>query len=320
MRTILALVAALLLLAASAAAQEQPVQVRSEVDRATMAIGDHILFTLIVDLAPGHDLMEPRVPRTIGDFEVVDTLTALQTRGQSGATRIQLRYLITAFTLGAKELPRIEVTYRGPSGQGVAATATGHRIQVESVIQPGEDTNDIKPLKPPLAVPGTMLESLQRMAPYALLAVLALALLIGAIVYLRRRRPEIVAEVDHGPARRALDELERVAGLRLPEQGRTREHYGLLDAALRRYAAERYALPAHSRTARELRRELERSKADRAQAQLLYDVLHDAESVRYQEQVIYPARAQKTMHDLIEVMRKSVIAEEYELIETGGAS
>lgn len=315
-------VAAFLLVAGAvpAAAQQGPVTVRSTVDRSSMAIGDQILLTITVDLAPGYDLLDPGVPRAVGDFEVVDTLTALQTRSSSGSTRIQLRYLVTAFDLGPKRLPVIVVGYRGPDGRpGEAQSDTEHLIQVLSVVLPGEDTSDIKPLKPPLAVPGSTLEALQRWVPAVALAIA----LVGAVILalrLRRRRPLAGMEPAPGPARRALDDLERIFERRLPEQGKTREHYELVSATLRRYATERFGVRAEARTARELRRDLEQSGVDRTQAQILFDALHDAEAVRYEEQVVYPARAQKTMRDLLDVMRRSVVAEEYELIESGATA
>lgn len=299
---------------------EGPVVVRSEVDRTTMAIGDQVLLLIVVDLAPGHDLQDPGVPRAIGDFEVVDTLSVLQTRGPSGATRIQLRYLITAFTLGEKQLPVIAVGYRASDGRtGTARTASGHVIQVQSVVLPNEDTGDIKPLKPPIPIPGSTAAFLARLVPAVAIGIAIVAAAVLAL-RLRRRGPAVSLEPTHGPARHALDELERVAELRLPELGRTREHYELVAAALRRYAAERFGVAAEARTARELRRELEHAGLGRSQAQVLYELLHDAESVRYQEQVIYPARAQKAMRDVLELMRKSVVTEEYELVESGAAS
>jgi hypothetical protein len=317
MRAVVLALAVLMALAAPAAAQEGPVTVRSAIDRAQITIGDQIVLTIVVDLAPGYDLIDPGVPRQIGDFEVVDTLTVLQTRNPAGGTRVQLRFLVTSFELGPKVLPIIAVGYRGPDGQpGEARTSSQLLIEVLSVIRPGEDTSDIKPLKPPLALPGSTLAFLERWAP---VAALSIAILLAAVLALRlRRRREVVSlEPGHGPARRALDELESLVAQELAEHGRMREHYEILAATLRRYAADRFGVAADARTARELRRELERSGADRAQVQVIVDALHDAESVRYEEQVVYPARAQKTMRELLDVMRRSVAAEEYELIESG---
>jgi hypothetical protein len=317
MSVVVLALAALIALAAPAAAQEGPVTVRSAIDRAQITVGDQIVLTIVVDLAAGYDLIDPGVPRQIGDFEVVDTLTVLQTRNPAGGTRVQLRFLVTSFELGPKVLPIIAVGYRGPDGQpGEARTSSQLLVEVLSVIRPGEDTSDIKPLKPPLPLPGSALAFLERWAPVAALAI-ALLLAVVLALRLRRRREVVSLEPSHGPARRALDELEGLVKQELPEHGRMREHYGILAAILRRYAADRFGVVADARTARELRRELERSAADRAQVQVIFDALHDAESVRYEEQVVYPARAQKTMRELLEVMRRSVAAEEYELIESG---
>ena len=320
MRTlgVLAVAVAMCVAPARAAAQEAPVVVRSEVDRTTMSVGDQVLLTITVELANGYTLVDPGVPRAIGDFEVVDTLTVLETRA-AGVTRTQLRFLITAFQLGPKRLPVIGVTYRAPDGtEGQARTPGGHVVNVESVVKPGEDANDIKPLKPPLPLPGDA-SDLSRVVPFVAIGVLILA---AAVLALRvRRRGAVLVETEaHGPARAALDELERVMELRLPEQGRTREHYVLVAAALRTFIAQRYGLAAHARTARELRRELERAGAPGSAAQLLCEVLTDAESVRYEERAIFPARAQKSMRDLIDLMRKSVVAEEYELVTAGATA
>jgi hypothetical protein len=323
-RAVLGAIAALLataLIAAPAAADGGPVTVTSDVDRTTMTIGDHVLFTITVDLAKGYDLIDPGVPRTIGGFEVVDTLTALQTRMTSGASRIQLRYLLTTFSLGQKALPIVVVGYRGPNGAtGEAAAPSGHVIVVQSVVVPGEDTSDIKPLKPPMTIPGAEGDLVRRALPVAGATLVILAAAVLALRVARMRPAPIAGLGSPGAARQALDELERVAGLRLVEQGRVRDHYDLVSAALRRFVGQRYGLHAEARTARELRGDLERAGVGRAHAQILCEALAEAESVRYEERVIYPARATKSMADLIDVMRRSVVAEEYELVGSGASA
>jgi hypothetical protein len=321
-RAIAALVVAVLVLfAPPAAAQSAPVNVRSELDRAAMTIGDQALLPVIVELARGYDLLDPGVPRAVGDLEVVDTLTVLQSRLPSGTTRVQLRYLVSAFSLGPKVVPVIVVGYRAPDGStGRAQTQGPLAVEIQSVIAPGEEVFDIRPLKPPLPV-GAADSGLARSAAAVAIAVAALALVVVLVIRLTRRGGVLApAPVLHGAARRALTEIEEVAELRLPEQGRTREHYDRVAAAVRRFIDGRYGIGAASRTARELRKELERVRVDRSQAQLLCEVLADAESIRYEERVIYPARAQKTMRDLTELLRKTVVAEEYELISTGATA
>ena len=320
-RGLAAIVAALLVVfAAQAAAQQGPVVARSELDRDTMAIGDQALLTITVELARGLDLIDPGVPRAIGDLEVVDALTVLQSRLPNGTTRVQLRYLVTAFTLGPKRVPVIVVGYRGPDGAGQAQTQGPLAVVVQSVIAAGEDTSDIKPLKPPLPI-GEPESVWPRVAAAAAALIVIVAIVVLLLVRARARQAVPLLEPGaHGAARVALNEIEELIEQRLPEKGRTREHYDRVAATVRQFIEGRYGIGASSRTARELRRELERAHVERSTAQLLCEVLSDAESVRYEQRVIYPARAQKTMRDLVDLMRKSVVAEEYELIRTGATA
>lgn len=320
-RALLLAVLLLALVPSAASADGGPVVVRSTVDRTTMTIGDQVLLSITVDLARGYDLLSPGVPRAVGDFEVVDTLTVLRTRLADGSSRVQLRYLLTTFDLGQKQIPQIVVGYRDPNGQpGQAATQGGHLITVRSVVAPGEDVSDIKPLKPPLPMPASQGDLLARAAPIAAVALLVVLATALALRLARRRATPLVGAGVPRAAREALDELERVAEMRLPEQGRTREHYDLVSAAVRRFIARRYAVHAEARTARELRRDLEAARVPRTQAELLCEVLGDAESLRYAERPIFPARAQKAMRELIDSMRKSVVAEEYELVSAGASA
>ena len=320
-RVVAALVAVLLVCsAAPAAAQQAPVLAHSDLDRAQMTIGDQATLNVTVELAKGYDLLEPGVPRAIGDLEVVDTLTVLQSRLPNGSARVQLRYLVTAFSVGPKVVPVIVVGYRGPDGaMGRAETQGPLVVQIQSVVAPGEDLGDIKPLKPPLPV-GAPESDVARNAAAAAAVVILIAIALVLVLRSRRRPLVVLTPEQHGAARQALTEIEEVTELRLPEQGRTREHYDRVAVAVRRFIEGRYGIGAASRTARELRAELERARVDRSQAQLLCEILGDAESVRYEQRVIYPARAQKTMRDLTELLRKTVVAEEYELISTGATA
>lgn len=311
----LLLVGPLLLAAGGAARADQHVVVTSEVDRSVVTIGDPILLTIIVQLAPGHGLVDPGVPRVVGDLEVVDVLAALQARLPDGSTRVEMRFLVAGFQLGRTAVPVITIGYVGPGGEaGTASTGAPIPIEVRSVIQPGEDTSDIKPLKPPLALPVEGVPLLSRLAPVALAALgLALVVLLLRRLLRRWKRAPAPGVPVLTPALRALAEIERIAGLGLAEQGRVREHYALLAGVLRRYASERTGINADARTARELRWELEANGFERSQAALIAETLRDAESVRFGEHVVYPARARQTMRELGDALRRAAVAEEYEL-------
>jgi hypothetical protein len=127
----------------------------------------------------------------------------------------------------------------------------------------------------------------------------------------RPRSADVVAGTPR-PVLRALEELVRIADLRLPEQGRLQEHYELLAASLRQYVRARFGLSATHRTPRELRSDLERAGADRAQIAIIYQVLHEAEIARYRHLAPYPSHAREAVRSVLAVMRKAAADEEYQ--------
>ncbi|MGH2498937.1 MAG: hypothetical protein ACRDF0_02415, partial [Candidatus Limnocylindria bacterium] len=130
-------------------------------------------------------------------------------------------------------------------------------------------------------------------------------------LWLLRHRPAPALEEPLTPAQRVLRDLDEIAALRLPEQGRYREHYELLSATLRRYVAERCGA-APGRTTRELRSEMERAGLDREHVATILEILREGEVVRFRDLVPYPARAQAAVRSALAVFRKAATAEQYE--------
>lgn len=294
-----------------AASAETPVTASASLDRDWIRIGDPVLLTLVVEMPSGYRVIDPGVPRAIGDLEVLETLQARQERRSDGGIRMVFRYRVTAFSLGDHVLPPIDVAYVGPGDVPGVARSEERPLSVKSVIADFDEPSDIKPLKPQLELPGRLQWLLGRVA---LLAAALLAFGAPALVGLRvlrrpRARPVLVAEPTT-PARRALAELERIAALRLHAEGRYLEHYELLAAALRRYAEEAFGLAVAGRTARELHRELQRAGADPRLAATIHEVARDREVVRFQGFTPYPRHAEESLRAALAAMRRAVAAEE----------
>jgi len=308
-----ALAAALLGLAlAGTAAAADPVSAAATVDRDTMNVGDAITLSLIVQAAAGYQVVDPGVPRVFGDFEVVETLPAQQDPVRGGNTRIVFRYRITTFRLGQLLIPPFAVAYTDPSGRRDSVSTAAVPTRVQSVFGVGEQVTDIRPLAPQLSLPGGLVSRIASTAAAAEAILVAAFVALFVVRRLRRPRAQPVVERAPRPVQDALAELMRIAELRLPDQGRMREHYELLAASLRRYVRARFGLSATHRTPRELRLDLERAGADRAQIAVIYDVLHDAEIARYRHLAPYPSRAREAVRTVLEVMRKAAADEEYQ--------
>jgi hypothetical protein len=286
-----------------------PVNAGASVDRASISVGDRIQLSVIADAEVGYIVSEPTIARQIGSFEVVTT-QAGQKSTRGSLVRWTYRYSITAWTLGDLVLPSIAVPYIGPDGAAGAAQTAEVPIKVTSVVAPGEDTSDIKPIKPQLDIPEAAWVKVGRIA-LGLAAAVAIAGLAALVFWLLLRRRAVLAQLRLTPVQRALRELDELAELRLPEQGKTAEHYARLTAGLRRYAVERYGVQPGG-TSREMREALELAGVERMQAAAIYEILREGDEVRFRHTTPYPAHALNTVKSALDVIRRAASAEEYE--------
>ena len=312
MKRLLSVAAALAIALAGAgvARAADPVNAVATIDRAAISVGDRIALAVIVDADPGYVVNDPTIARQIGSFEVVQT-QAVQKTARASQVRYIYRYAITAWTVGDLVLPSIAVPYVGPNGATGTAQTGELPIKIGSVVAANEDTTDIKPLKPQLEVREAIWARVGRIALG--LGVAALVAAAAGLVFwlLLHRRGALSLEERLTPVQRALRELDQLAELRLPEQGRTAEHYARLTASLRRYAVERFGVQP-GRTSREMRDALERAGLERTQAAAIYELLREGDEVRFRHATPYPAHAQNAVRSALEVVRRAASAEEYE--------
>lgn len=309
-RIVAAFLVALALGGAAPAHAADPVTAVATIDTATITLGDRISLAVVVDADNGYQVTEPTIAHDLGAFEVLQTLPTRKTTA-AARQRWTYRYLITSWTLGKLTVPGIEIGYVGPDGERGTVRTAELAVTAVSVRQPGESATDIKPIKPQLELPGALVSRFLRAATGvgAAVALAALSALVFWLILRRRRRAE---EEEHlTPVQRALRELDELAAARLPEQGRTEEHYAKLITTLRRYAVDRYQVDP-GRTSREMRLALERAGLERTQAAAIYEILREGDEVRFRHQVPYPSHAQNTVRAALDLVRRAATAEEYE--------
>ena len=311
-----ALAAALVVVAAALASPAvaraaDPVNAAVTLDRTTITVGDRIAMQIIVDADPGYAVNDPTIAHIVGQFEVVQT-QASQKSVRGSLNRYIYRYAITAWVTGDLLLPSIDVSWVGPNGVNGTARTAETPVQVTSVVRQGEDTSDIKPIKPQLGLPEAAFASAARIAAALGVAVLVTLLVALVLILVMRRRGIVLAGEKLTPVRRTLRELDELATLHLPEQGKTADHYDRLCASLRRYAVERYGVQP-GRTSREMRDALEGAGLDRTQAASIYEILREGDEVRFRHTTPYPAHAQNAVRAALEIVRRAASAEEYEL-------
>lgn len=296
---------------AAPARAADPVAAAATLDRASITVGDRIALSIVVDAQPGYTVSDPQVARQIGDFEIVEDRASTKSTRPSGV-RFTFRFVITAWTVGEHVLPAVEVPYVAPGGTAGVVRTDAIAVHVTSVITPNDDASNIRPLKPQLALPESTWVRIERVV-LGIAGVVTVTALAAVVFWYLLRRRRVVAQGERlTPARRALRDLDVLAEERLPERGRTGEHYDRLASSLRRYVVERFGVEP-GRTSREVRDALERAGVDRTQAAAIYEILREADEVRFRHSTPYPAHAQNAVRSALAIVRRAASAEEYEI-------
>lgn len=99
------------------AAEESLISVESHVDRATITIGDRILYTLTVKTDPSLKLEPLALGSNLGTFEVKDYKIYDPVKNKEGKVINKSEYVITTFTTGEYVIPPIAIHYADPKGE-----------------------------------------------------------------------------------------------------------------------------------------------------------------------------------------------------------
>jgi hypothetical protein len=270
------LLAALLLLAVGhAGAQENgPVTAMLTAPEGRLTVGDSIRLTLAVTHPAGYQVILPAVAPAWGDFTVVSQSPATTTAPQNadGTETTTAAIDVRLFKPGAFHTPPLEVSVTDGHGGLQVVTAAPAAVTITPVLQEGD--TELRDIKPQAALP------IATAWPWLVAGLVAVAALAGAIVWRMRRRRK--GAVDNRlPHEVALDGLILIEGLRLPEQGRFKEHYTLVSDTVRTYVERRYGIPALERTTGEIRPDLARIGLSSEVTAALIAFLQESDLVKF---------------------------------------
>ncbi len=225
--------------AAGATAQKKgpaTLEVRFDANMPTIALSDTIEVALTVEGPPGLIVQAPLdLPTTIPWLQL-DRSKPTREKIGSGRIRWRITYRFAPREPGNLEFAFPPVKFR--AGSQAEQTVVWDSIAFRVATQGGELRGDTGVEEmPPIAPP-------DRSWQLGIAVALAGLCLIALLFALRRLR----YIVPRTPAQRALHEWERLAALKLPEQGRSERFVTLLTTLLRRYLERQYTVPARRRT------------------------------------------------------------------------
>jgi hypothetical protein len=221
--------AALVLLSLQSAESGIDVQVRVTPD--TVVIGQRFVLTVTVSGIEGvAEVQFPELP----DTGAVAALTPPQALEEPGAATRTAVYQLAAWTVGGLATPTADVRVRTDAAE-LTIPLPGVDVHVMSVLPAAADPDTLA-WEPPADVAGPSWSLAEKIA----VAGLALALLAGALLLLRRRgMDQPIPQAAPRPASQsALEALDLLAEIGLLEAGELKAFYSALSHIIRRFLSE----------------------------------------------------------------------------------
>lgn len=273
---------------------EPPVRITFKADAAEGAelqFGDVVPLVLEITHSPDQTVVVGRLPRygQWGPFEVRNQTPGRRTVNDDGTVTMRQDIEAAALGTGTLQTPDIPITVRHPDGSEETVYPFPVEVVVHSVLSgPDDPPEDIQP-QADLSTP--LLEQPPVRAAAAVLAAAALVAAAAGAYYLYRRRrspgdlPLPVVDT-RTPWEAAIDELDRIERLDLPEDGHFKEHYTLVAGAVRMYVHAMYltdvsAVDAIDMTTDEIASAMRRSALGVERVRLVIDLLSECDLVKF---------------------------------------
>ena len=263
------------------------VRMSLKADPPNVSFADEVTLTLEVTYPDEKTVVVHRLPERWGqEFEVREQSPAQTVSNGDGTKTTSQTIKAVVFQRGEVQTPDLPITVSGPDGAVERAFPLPVEVIVGSVL-PGPDAEP-KDIQPQADISTSWWQQPESRAAAAVIAVAALALL-GYLLY-RRFRGQDGADLQivdtRTPWEIAIDELDRIERLDLPEDGRFKEHYTLVADTMRIYVQAMYLrdvspVDAIDMTTDEIRTALKRSSLNYDDARLVNELLQEADIVKF---------------------------------------
>jgi hypothetical protein len=245
------------------------------VNQEDITVGDPVELTLEVKHPANQQVIIPKLDQSWGEFEVQKQSSPETIIKNDGTAITSQKITVTLFQPGEFETPPLPLTISGDNGETSEIVAQPVKVSVVSVLADGDTAlKDIRP-QASMKVP----------FPWPLLAtglvVAVLAIGSGWWLVRRWRRNGSLFIDNRLPYQVALDELDRIRRLRLPDNGKFKEHYSLVTDTLRIYLEQQHHVPATDRTTSELKQELAYTRINPEQTRMVINLFGDADFVKF---------------------------------------
>lgn len=228
----------------------QEIEVKAQLGRDTILIGDQIQLLLMADQPKNMVIDFPEVADTLGAIEVLERSAIDTINVKDDQLTLRQEFVITCFDSGPQPLP--DLFFKLKYDELTDSVSAG-ALQVV-VLSPKVDLEKgPADIKKPFAAPITLKE----VAPW-ISGIILIGALIFLIVYAIRRRQQNLPLFQRPPKPRepahviALRALDKVKDEKLWQNEHVKEYYSQVTDVIRRYIEDRFEISAMERTSDQL--------------------------------------------------------------------
>lgn len=257
------------------AAAQAAIQVELQVPDGQYTVGDPILLTLVVSHPADYQVIPPTLGDNLGKLLILGQTPLETIRNEDGTATTTQTIDTRLFAPGEFEIPGLAVNISDGAGNLTTVQTPITTVSIASVLN--EADTDLRDIKPQAELP--YMNSL----PWIVAAIAAsLLVAVGYMIWRRKQKRIALSQLDNRlPHEVVLDELNRVQGLRLPDEGRFKEHYTFISDAMRVYAERTFKVPVLERTTIEVQMSLKTTDVDAELASTFTDILDESDMVKF---------------------------------------
>lgn len=270
---------------------QQQATLTTRLDGAQLVVGDQARLFLELQQPAGTRIDWAKIPDTFNSLEVVER-GRIDTLSQNGLTVYKQRLLITGFDSGAFTIPSFQFTATPDAGQPYTLQSDSFQLGITTVAV--DTTKPFRPIKDIVAVPASWLDYL----PYILLGAVLAGVIIGIIIYLKKRKkPEPKPAFIPGETlqQRTLRLLRELDEQQIWQRGQVKEYYVALTDILRQYLEARFKIMAMEQTTDELLEQANRHTVLVRHREQLSQILRTADLAKFAKAQPLPAEHVQAM-------------------------
>jgi hypothetical protein len=256
-------------------AAQAAVHAELQVPDGQFTVGDPIPLTLVVSHPADYQVIPPTLGDNLGKL-IIRGQTPLETIRNVDGTATTTQTIDTRlFAPGEFEIPALAINISDGAGNLTTVQTPLTKVSIASVLN--EADTELRDIKPQAELP------YMNSMPWIVAATAAsLLIVVGYLIWRRKQKRIALSQLDNRlPHEVVLDELNRVQGLRLPDEGRFKEHYTLISDVMREYAERIFKLPVVERTTIEVEISLKAIEVDTGLAKSFIDILDESDMVKF---------------------------------------